>query len=239
MKQKTIGFLAWLVYRLLAMTWRVTVEEPEPMRAALRARRPLLLAHWHGDEFALAHLARGYRIATLASPSKDGRIMATLLRLQGAAVGIGSSSKRGAMGLKQLIRLAREGHVCSLAVDGPRGPIYKVKPGMLQISRLLDCPIYYPSISCDRAFHMHRSWDRGYVPKPFARLHIEWRGPVAALGASEDPRDPSVIGRLEQLMVQAKRDAKVPGQQALPEVPALPEAPARPEAPRLPEQIAL
>jgi lysophospholipid acyltransferase (LPLAT)-like uncharacterized protein len=159
--------------------------------------------------------------------------MATLLRLQGAAVGVGSSSKRGAIGLKQLIRLAREGYVCSLAVDGPRGPIYKVKPGMLQISRLLDCPIYYPSISCDRAFHMHRSWDRGYVPKPFARLHIEWRGPVAALGASEDPRDPAVIGRLEELMVQAKRDAKVTGQQAVPEAPALPEAPP------LPEQIAL
>ena len=223
MKQIAIGFIAWLVYRLLSLTWRVTVDEPETMRSALQGRHALLLAHWHGDEFALAHLARGYRIATLASPSKDGRIMATLLRLQGAVVIPGSSSKRGAIGLKQLIRLAREGHVCSLAVDGPRGPIYKVKPGMLQISRLLDCPIYYPSISCDRAFHMHRSWDRGYVPKPFAHVHIEWRGPVAALGAADDPRDPLVIGRLEHLMVQAKRDAKVPGQQGVPEAVPLPE----------------
>jgi lysophospholipid acyltransferase (LPLAT)-like uncharacterized protein len=149
--------------------------------------------------------------------------MATLLRLQGAVVVPGSSNKRAAIGLKQLIRLAREGHVCSLAVDGPRGPIYKVKPGMLQISRLLDCPIYYPSISCDRAFHMHRSWDRGYVPKPFARVHIEWRGPVPAFSAADDPRDPLVIGRLEHLMVQAKRDAKVPGQQGVPEPVPLPE----------------
>ncbi len=232
MKQIAIGFVAWLVYRLLSLTWRVTVHEPEPMRAALQARRALLLAHWHGDEFALAHLARHYRIATLTSPSKDGRIMATMLRLQGAAVGVGSSSKRGATGLKQLLRLARDGYACSLAVDGPRGPIYKVKPGMLQISRLLDCPIYYPSISCDRAFHMHRSWDRGYVPKPFARVHVEWRGPVPALRPDEDPRDPLVIGRLEQPMVQAKRDAKVPGQQPVPEATVA-------EASPLPEQIAL
>ena len=94
---------------------------------------------------------------------------------------------------------------------------------MLQISRLLACPIYYPSISCDRAFHMHRSWDRGYVPKPFARVHIEWRGPVPALTDGEDPRDPLVIGRLEQPMLQAKRDANVPGQQAVPDAAALPE----------------
>jgi lysophospholipid acyltransferase (LPLAT)-like uncharacterized protein len=233
LKQIAIGFVAWLVYRLLSLTWRVTVHEPEPMRTALQQRRALLLAHWHGDEFALLQLMRRYRAATLASPSKDGRIMATMLRLQGGVVSVGSSSKRGAIGLKQLIRLARDGYACSLAVDGPRGPIYKVKPGMLQISRLLECPIYYPSISCDRAFHMHRSWDRGYVPKPFARVHIEWRGPVAALDAADDPRDPLVIGRLEQLMLQAKRDAKVPGQQAVPD--ALPQPAAEP----LPEQIAL
>ena len=42
-----------------------------------------------------------------------------------------------------------------------------------------------------------------------------------------------MIGRLEHLMVQAKRDAKVPGQEAVPEVVPLPEA-----AP-LPEQVAL
>jgi lysophospholipid acyltransferase (LPLAT)-like uncharacterized protein len=223
LKQVAIGFVAWLVYRLLSLTWRVTVHEPEPMRSALQARRALLLAHWHGDEFALLQLTRRYRIATLISPSKDGRIMATMLRLQGGVVSAGSSSKRGAAGLKQLLRLAREGHTCSLAVDGPRGPIYRVKPGMLQISRLLDCPIYYPSISCDRAFHMHRSWDRGYVPRPFARVHIEWRGPVPALTDDEDPRDPVVIGRLEQPMLQAKRDANVPGQQAVPDAATLPE----------------
>lgn len=223
MKQTVIGIVAWVVYRLLSWSWRVTLHEPEAMRAALQARRAVLLAHWHGDEFALLQMTRRYRIATLASPSKDGRIMGTMLRLMGGLVSIGSSSRGGAIGLKNLIRLARAGHNCSLAVDGPRGPIYKVKPGLLEISRLLDCPIYYPSISCDRAFHMHRSWDRGYLPKPFARVRIEWRGPVAAITRDQDPRDPLLLGRLEQLMLQAKREAQVTGQEVPPEVAALPE----------------
>jgi lysophospholipid acyltransferase (LPLAT)-like uncharacterized protein len=222
-KQTFLGVAAWLIYRLLSATWRITWDEPACMREALRQRRPFIVAHWHGDELALLHVVKRYRVATLASPSKDGRIMATLLKLLGAQVSVGSSSRGGAAGLRGLIRLVRAGHNCSFAVDGPRGPIYKLKPGVLEASRLLDCPIYYASITCDRAWHLHRSWNRAFLPKPFARLRIEWRGPMQALARSEDPRDPIVLDRLEQLMLQAKREARVPGQQALPEATALPE----------------
>jgi lysophospholipid acyltransferase (LPLAT)-like uncharacterized protein len=215
LKQIVLGVVAWLIYRVLSWTWRITWVEPDSMCNALRERHPFIIAHWHGDELALLHVVRRYRLATLASPSKDGRIMATLLRLLGARISVGSSSRNGAAGLKGLIRLVRAGHNCSFAVDGPRGPIYKLKPGVLEASRLLECPIYYASVTCDRAYHLHRSWNHAFLPKPFARLQIEWRGPVVALARSENPRDPQVLGRLEQLMLQAKRDALVAGQQAL------------------------
>jgi lysophospholipid acyltransferase (LPLAT)-like uncharacterized protein len=201
MKQTLLGWLAWLLYRPLSLTWRVACHEPESMRAALREHEPFVLAHWHGDE--------------LASPSKDGRIMATVLRLMGARIVVGSSSRGGAAGLKGLIRIVREGFNCSFAVDGPRGPIYKLKPGVLEASRLLDCPIYYASVSCDRAFHLHRAWNRAYLPKPFARIEVQWYGPIEAIERCRDPRDPVVVAQLEQLMVQAKREARVPGQEAL------------------------
>lgn len=216
MKQTLIGFLIWLLYRPLSFTWRISCHEPAAMRDALRERHPFILAHWHGDLFALAHLVKRYRLVTIASRSKDGRIMATLLQLLGARISAGSSSRGGVAALKGLIRLAREGYNCSFAVDGPRGPIYKLKPGVLETSRVLHCPIYYARVSCDRAYHWHRSWDRAFIPKPFARIDIEWRGPLPALGRHDDARDPQVSARLEDLMLQAKRDAHVPGQQALP-----------------------
>jgi hypothetical protein len=141
--------------------------------------------------------------------------MATVLKLMGARIVVGSSSRGGAAGLKGLIRVVREGHNCSFAVDGPRGPIYKLKPGVLEASRLLDCPIYYASVSCDRAFHLHRAWNRAYLPKAFARIDVQWYGPLDAIERRHDPRDPTVVARLEELMVQAKREARVPGQEAL------------------------
>jgi hypothetical protein len=216
LKQVVIGFLIWLVYRPLSLTWRITSREPPSMSDALRERQPFIMAHWHGDLFALACLAKRYRLVTIASRSKDGRIMGTLLRLLGVKVSAGSSSRGGAAALKGLIRSMRDGHNCSFAVDGPRGPIYKLKPGVLETSRVVHCPIYYASVSCDRAFHWHRSWDRAYIPKPFARLDVQWRGPAPAVGRHDDPREPRVLARLEDLMLQAKRDARVPGQQDLP-----------------------
>jgi hypothetical protein len=223
-KQTLLGTVAWLLYRALSWTWRITWQEPVSMREALQQRRPFIVAHWHGDELALLHVVKRYRLATLVSPSKDGRIMATLLKRLGACVSVGSSSRGGAAGLRGLVRLVRAGHNCSFAVDGPRGPIYKLKPGVLEASRLLDCPIYYASVTCDRAWHLHRSWNRAFLPKPFARLQIEWRGPMQALTRAEDPRDPLVLQRLEHLMLQAKRDARVPGQQV-----ALPDTVPQPE----------
>ena len=213
MRELVLGFLAWLGYRLLSLTWRVTLHEPESLREALRERRPVILAHWHGDEFALLHVIKHYRVATLSSQSRDGRIMAVLLRLLGGRTSAGSSSRGGATGFKALIRLMREGYNCSFAVDGPRGPIYKVKPGVLEMSRVLGCPIYYPAISCDRAYFTHRAWDLGYVPKPFARLTIEWLGPMPPVARDQDPRDAALAEKLESLMLEAKRRGNVPDQQ--------------------------
>ncbi len=206
MRERVLGFLIWLGYRTLSWTWRIALHEPESMRSALHDGRPFILAHWHGDEFALLPLIRRYRIATLASRSRDGRIMAVLLELLGAKTCAGSSSRGGATSLKGLIRLVRSGaHNCSFAVDGPRGPIYKVKPGVLQMARMLGCPTYYPTINCDRAILFHTAWDRGYMPKPFARISIEFHGPFEPISHGQDPRDVEVTERLESLMREAKR----------------------------------
>ena len=136
------------------------------MHDALRDRQPFILAHWHGDLFRAglpgqALPAGHHRLAEARTAASWAQM---LLRLLGARISAGSSKPRrrgGAQG--PYSRLMREGHNCSFAVDGPRGPIYKLKPGVLETSRVLHCPIYYASVSCDRAFHWHRSWDRAYI----------------------------------------------------------------------------
>lgn len=181
--------------------------EPEAMQKDLLDRKPFLLAHWHGDEIALIHLCRRYRIATMSSQSKDGQMMAVILHLLGAKTTQGSSTRGGVGGLKGLIRLMRDGHCCSFAVDGPKGPVYKVKPGVFEISRLLNCPIYYCGIHVDRAIQFPKAWNKTYFPKPFAKVTIQWQGPLSALTKDQDPRDPKLAENLEALLHSAKEQA--------------------------------
>lgn len=189
------------------MTWRVQLHEPEAMKVAMKNKEPFLMAHWHGDEIALLHLTNRYKIATMTSQSKDGQMMDVILRLLGAKTSFGSSTRGGVGGLKGLIRLVREGANCSFAVDGPKGPIYKAKPGVFELSRLLHCPIYYSGVSVDRALNFPKSWNQTYFPKPFAKIIICWNGPLPAVTKDQDPRDPLLAEQLESLLHSAKQQA--------------------------------
>jgi lysophospholipid acyltransferase (LPLAT)-like uncharacterized protein len=174
------------------------------MQLHLKEKTPFILAHWHGDELVLFWTIPRYRLATIASTSKDGEIMNSLIYLQKGVTSRGSSTRGGATALKGLIRLVQKGRNCSFAVDGPKGPIHKVKPGIFELSRLLKAPIYYSGVSCDRVWRFEKSWNKTYVPKPFAQVFIEWFGPLPAVGRDQDPRSDQLANNLEEALHNAR-----------------------------------
>src|SRR5690606_36476314 len=109
-----------------------------------------LYAHWHGDELVLVGYYSFRRLAVLSSLSKDGTLMAKTLQLLGYEVFRGSSSKGGARGLIGLIRAVKAGSQAALAVDGPKGPIYEVKPGIVDLAARTGMPIVPLRTRCDR-----------------------------------------------------------------------------------------
>jgi len=126
-------------YWLLSRTWRLK-EMGLPLGPS--ARNPKLYAHWHGDELLLVAVSIQKHMAIMASRSSDGELMKRVLNYLGYKVVRGSSSRGGAGGLKGLIDLMKTGkYHSSLAVDGPRGPIYQVKPGILKLAQETGLPI--------------------------------------------------------------------------------------------------
>ncbi len=199
------GFLIWVIYRIISWTWRVTLVEPADLQQNLKAKHPVVLAHWHGDEIVLISLTRRYRIGTITSTSKDGEMMNTVIRLLGGKTSRGSSTRGSIAALKGLIRLVlQEGRNCSFAVDGPKGPIYKVKPGVFELSRLAQAPIYVSGVACNRAWKFEKSWNKTYLPKPFAKIYIGWSQTFSEINRTQNPRDPAIALYLENCLHNAK-----------------------------------
>jgi lysophospholipid acyltransferase (LPLAT)-like uncharacterized protein len=194
-KQIILPRLIFLVYRLWTLTWRVRVDETPEIKRILAAKEPLIFSHWHRDELSIVHLVKRYRIATMTSSSKDGQLIAYVIKKFGGATSQGSST-RGAVGaLKGLTRLVLdEGYRASMAVDGPKGPIFKVKAGVFELSHLADAWIFPVGVASSSHWVFHKAWNKARLPKPFSKVIVSF-GALSKMGTG-DPRDPHLSQQL-------------------------------------------
>lgn len=177
------------------------------MKKFLQDRQPMVFAHWHGDELALIQLVHIYPTATIVSTSKDGELMNTALHLLGGRTSRGSSTRGGIGALKGLLQLMKAGYNTSFAVDGPKGPIYQVKPGVFEVSRLVQAPIFAVGVACNRSWSFPKSWNKTFLPKPFSTVSIYWKGPFGPLTKDQDPRDYQLAQSLARGIFDCKEEA--------------------------------
>ncbi|MBC7742767.1 MAG: DUF374 domain-containing protein [Bdellovibrionaceae bacterium] len=202
-----LGFLIWIIYRSLYYTWTIKVLDDEDLASDRRDNNTFILAHFHGDELALVGLTPQYRIATMTSTSKDGELMNAVLLFMGGRTSRGSSTRGGVSALKGLITLMKSGWNSSVAVDGPKGPLYEVKPGIFELSRFTKAKIYAGGVFCDRAWHFPKSWNKTYLPKPFAKIQVVWLGPIGPITKEDDPRSADLAKALQNQLFAARQHA--------------------------------
>lgn len=170
-------------------------------------KSPVVLAHWHGDELALTYLVKRLKLATMTSTSKDGQIMDYVIRKLGGVTSKGSST-RGAVGaLKGLIRYCKSGVPISMAVDGPKGPYHKVKPGAFELSKLCAAPVVPVGVAVSKAHVFERSWNKTFLPYPFAKVDIYFGEPFAPLSRDDDAKSLELAERLSSALLNAGAQA--------------------------------
>jgi lysophospholipid acyltransferase (LPLAT)-like uncharacterized protein len=140
---------------------------------------------------------RHIRIAALASLSGDGEIIADYLRRVGIRPVRGSSARGSARAAKELFEALAEGWNLAIAIDGPRGPAKRVKPGPLEVSRRHGVPIVPIAARASRELCFSRSWDRFRLPLPRAHLAVIYGEPI--LYPPEDPTDAELATRATEL----------------------------------------
>ena len=177
--------------RLLGRTLRVRREE-KAVGALWTTRTPVIYVVWHARLLVLPYLYRDRGLRALISRSRDGELVARLVRRFGFVVLRGSSSRGGAGGLRALVRALGEGHSVVLVPDGPRGPSETVKPGVVALARMTGAPVVPMALGASAEWRA-RSWDGFRVPKPFARCVVRFGDPVRVARqrgrqADESPR---------------------------------------------------
>jgi hypothetical protein len=160
----------------LFLTTRVERVGKQHYERFRKAGQPVMFVFWHGQLLPLIHYHRHEGIVVLVSEHDDGEYVTRVLRRNGFATVRGSSTRGGTRGLKGLIRAAREGHDLAVTPDGPRGPRGRFKPGALAAAQMAGLPVVPVALTASAGYRV-KSWDGFLVPRPFAKITIEYLEP--------------------------------------------------------------
>jgi len=205
-RARVLSFIGWIVLSLWSRTVRIQfVNKAVPDRLASEGKN-VIYAFWHGRQFLLFHSHRNTGIVIPASESRDGEIQARILKYFGFEVVRGSSKRKGDRALLGLVDRLRKGKTLALAVDGPRGPIYEAKQGVMYMAGKLNKPIVPVMTGAKRFWLLEKIWDKYLLPKPFTRGVIMYGEAIVVNGISEEELETKrkeLESALNRLMAQA------------------------------------
>jgi lysophospholipid acyltransferase (LPLAT)-like uncharacterized protein len=166
--------LAHAIYR----TCRITVIGKENEDQFLRQGKPTLFVSWHQGLLYYAYHFRNRDGLVMVSRSKDGEIIARLLKLFGFQSARGSSSRGGKEALEVMIETINRTR-CSggITADAPRGPFGVAKFGIIKLAKETGLPLIPVMWWADRKI-MFNSWDKTLLPMPFSRIIFFYDPPV-------------------------------------------------------------
>ncbi|OFZ21117.1 MAG: hypothetical protein A2202_07490 [Bdellovibrionales bacterium RIFOXYA1_FULL_36_14] len=172
-KQHLIGFLIALIYWPYSLTFRYKLHVP----SNYNVNENKLFAFWHQDDLVYIPFFKYSRYIIMVSLSKDGRMLAAALKFFGYEIISGSSSRGGISALIQAIKKVRQGSNFAMAVDGPRGPIFKVKEGIILMSQKTRKPIYPARAFPHKFYTFNKAWNKPRLPYPFSKIDIVFGEP--------------------------------------------------------------
>jgi lysophospholipid acyltransferase (LPLAT)-like uncharacterized protein len=178
---RVVAFLLRVLNRTLRYE---TVVEPGASPAVPPALQ--VWCFWHRCLISCACYFHGkFKPAVLISNSFDGELIARTIEHLGFLTARGSSTRSGGAGLWALSKAVGRGNPAVFTADGPRGPVYKVKPGAVKLAQLTGYSIGIFYAHPEKAWIL-RSWDQFMIPKPFSRVAISW-GRHVEVPQTDDP----------------------------------------------------
>ena len=174
---RIVGLVSYIVVRIIGLTIRFEVTNPESERDVLAAGKQPIYSFWHDRMVTSTYYFRNRGIIVLSSQSFDSEYTARCIQRFGFGIIKGSSSRGAVAGLVGMIRAMKAGAPAAFTVDGPKGPRYEVKSGPVLLAKKTGNPLLPFVIECTRFWRV-KNWDRLHVPKPFTTANVLFADPI-------------------------------------------------------------
>ena len=213
-----LGFAARLLYGVIYKSLRPVIvgDASHELLDAFEQNERVVVAFWHAQ---LGMIQAGYRgraagICIQVSRHGDGEIIARATRAYGIRAARGSASRGGVASAREMIEAYREGYDLAIAVDGPRGPRRRAKPGAIRLAQVTGARLF-PVACAPRRGHVFASWDRFVLPLPFTRVYYTGGAPLLVAREADETTVERARERLEEdltrLTDEVERSARSDG----------------------------
>jgi lysophospholipid acyltransferase (LPLAT)-like uncharacterized protein len=167
------------ILRLWFATCRVEIINKEVHERFLTNEKDIIGVTWHRGAIFMIYFYGPYRPTFLLSRSKDGEYLARFAERMGVNAVRGSSTRGAAPALRAMIQLMkRQGGRFATVLDGPQGPRFVAKPGMIVVAQKTGVPIIPVAWSSTRVYTFMKSWDRTMLPLPFSLIKVAYGEPI-------------------------------------------------------------
>ncbi len=167
-------------YLLLFATLRIEQQGGEIPQALKTQGLNFMVTSWHGRLFILGLVARrkiGGKLLAFNSPHLNGKMLAYLNAWIRIKTVYGAPNKEPRRGMRNALRIAKQGYRILLTPDGPRGPRQRAKGGIILMAKFNKNLIVPVGFSAKYGFQL-KSWDRFLMPLPFTRIMAIWGEPI-------------------------------------------------------------
>ena len=200
-------FISFLYRFARAYLWtlRIKIENENEWMDYLKNGGAVLICVWHQQFFsAIRHFTnyKSFNPSIMISQSKDGKIVAGIAKHGGWHPVRGSSSRGGKEALKNMIVNLKKTRLAAHIVDGPLGPLGKVKPGAIRLAHAADAAIVPFCVYAENGWHFN-SWDKFLLPKPFSKVLLRFEKMIKFDKTKDEEAFEMQRRQLEKIMLPA------------------------------------
>jgi len=202
-----LSYLAIFFLRLVLLTCRVHYINKNYIDDIVLRGKKAVVTTWHRCAIYFLFKYGFIHPMVLFSSSRDGDLLADFAKKVGIIPARGSSTRGGKEGFDKLVEfLNTGGRVVATVADGPQGPAFRAKPGLVRIAQRSGVHIMPFAWSATKVWMFTKAWDKMIIPKPFSQIVVYASEPYLIPKHAQGDEFDMYVKEMEKTLILMTRD---------------------------------